>query len=177
MSKFFSAVKELLVTLVVAILIAMVLKFFILDSCKILSGSMEPTLVKDDRILVFKLSYVFGEPQRGDIIIFDPPKEVDEGVEYIKRVIGLPGETIEIKEGMVYIDGEPYEEDYIAEKPTYTFGPVTVPEGEYFVLGDNRNRSADAHVWTYPFISLDDIQSKAICQYYPFSEIGLLSND
>ncbi len=176
MSKIFGAIKELLITLIIAVLIAMVLKFFIIDSCKILSGSMEPTLVKDDRILVFKLAYVFGEPQRGDIIIFDPPDEVDQGVEYIKRIIGLPGDTIEVSNGMIYINGEPYEEDYIAEEPTYEFGPVTVPEGEYFVLGDNRNRSADAHVWSYPFISLDDIQAKAICQYYPFNEMELLTD-
>ena len=62
---------------------------------------------------------------------------MDQGVEYIKRIIGLPGDTIEVSNGMVYINGEPYEEDYIAEEPTYEFGPVTVPEGEYFVLGDN----------------------------------------
>ncbi len=178
MSKVLSTIKDLVVTLLIAFIIAMALKCFVVDSCKILSGSMIPTLEKGDRVLVSKISYLVGEPQRGDVIIFDPPAEYNEGVEYIKRVIGLPGETVEVKEETVYINGEPLAEDYLYEKPAYTMEPVTVPAGKYFVLGDNRNNSADAHVWVEesadPFISKDDIDAKAVFQYYPFDEIGTI---
>ena len=170
--KFLSAMKELVVTLVLAVVIAAVLKFFIVDSCKILSESMASTLNTGDRIIVFKLSYKFGEPERGDIIIFEPPAEMDEGADFIKRVIGLPGETVEVKanEG-VYINGEFLEEPYINEIPAYDFGPVVVPENHYIVFGDNRNRSADSHYWSYPFISFDDIDGKALFQYFPFNDM------
>lgn len=172
--KFLSALKELAVTLILAVLIAMVLKFFIIDSCKILSESMVSTLNVGDRILVFKLAYKFEDPERGDIIIFEPPAEMDEGVDFIKRIIGLPGETVEVKadEG-VYINGELLNEPYINEIPEYDFGPVTVPEGNYIVLGDNRNRSADSHYWSYPYITFEDIDGKALLRYFPFNDMTL----
>lgn len=178
MSKVLSTVKDLVITLLIAFVIAMVLKCFIVDSCKILSDSMVPTLNKGDRVIVSKISYIIGEPQRGDVIIFQPPDEVNQGVDFIKRVIGLPGETVEVKDGSVYINDIPLEEDYIAAEPTYNFGPVEVPEGEYLVLGDNRNNSLDAHYWLsqgyHAFISQDDIDGKAVFQYYPFDEIGTI---
>lgn len=175
--KFFSALKELVVTLVLAVLIAMILKFFIVDSCKILSESMVSTLNVDDRILVFKLAYKFEDPQRGDIIVFQPPAEMDEGVDFIKRIIGLPGETVEVRadEG-VYINGNLLNEPYIYEIPNYNFGPVTVPENSYIVFGDNRNRSADSHYWSYPFITFDDIDGKAILRYFPFNEMTVFKS-
>lgn len=174
MTKFLATIKDLAITLLIAFVIAMVLKCFVVDSCKILSDSMVPTLEKGDRVIVSKISYIIGEPERGDVIIFEPPAEVNEGVDFIKRIIGLPGEIVEIKDETVYIDGEPLSEDYLNEKPLYDFGPVTVPEGKYLVLGDNRNYSADAHVWSDPFISKEDIEAKAIFQYFPFDEIGLI---
>lgn len=175
--KFFSALKELVVTLVLAVLIAMILKFFIVDSCKILSESMATTLNVGDRILVFKLAYHFEEPERGDIIIFQPPAEMDEGVDFIKRIIGLPGETVEVRadEG-VYINGSLLNEPYINEIPNYNFGPVTVPENGYIVFGDNRNRSADSHYWSYPFITFDDIDGKAILRYFPFNDMTVFKS-
>lgn len=170
--KFLSALKELVVTLVLAIVIAAVLKFFIIDSCRILSESMASTLVTNDRIIVFKLAYHFEEPERGDIIIFEPPEEMDEGADFIKRIIGLPGEIVEVKAGEgVYINGSFLEESYINEIPSYNFGPVTVPENSYIVFGDNRNRSADSHYWSYPFISFEDIDGKALFRYFPFTDI------
>ena len=114
--KFLSAMKELVVTLILAVVIAAILKFFIVDSCRILSESMASTLNTGDRIIVFKLSYLFEEPERGDIIIFEPPAEMDEGADFIKRIIGLPGETVEVRSGEgVYINGEFLEESYINE--------------------------------------------------------------
>ena len=167
-----SSFKDLLVTLLIAAVIAFALKYFVITSCKVLSSSMLPTLSIDDRVLAFRLSYNLGEPQRGDIIIFEPPAEHDEGVDYIKRIIGLPGETLEVKEGKVFIDGVALEESYIAEAPNYEFAAVTVPEDEYFVMGDNRNHSLDSHLWTYHFVKADDIDGKIIFQYYPFTELG-----
>lgn len=175
--KFFSALKELVVTLVLAVLIAMILKFFIVDSCKILSESMATTLNVGDRILVFKLAYHFEEPERGDIIIFQPPAEMDEGVDFIKRIIGLPGETVEVcADKGVYINGTLLDEPYITEIPNYNFGPVTVPENSYIVFGDNRNRSADSHYWSYPFITFDDIDGKAILRYFPFNDMTVFKS-
>ncbi|MGN0963512.1 MAG: signal peptidase I [Clostridia bacterium] len=172
--KFLSALKELVITFVLAVLIAIILKFFIIDSCKILSESMASTLNTNDRIIVFKLAYSFEEPERGDIIIFEPPAEMDEGADFIKRIIGLPGETVEVRAGEgVYINGEFLEEPYIEEIPNYDFGPVTVPENSYIVFGDNRNRSADSHYWSYPYITFDDIDGKAILRYFPFNDMTL----
>ena len=172
--KFLSAMKELVVTLILAVVIAAILKFFIVDSCRILSESMASTLNTGDRIIVFKLSYLFEEPERGDIIIFEPPAEMDEGADFIKRIIGLPGETVEVRSGEgVYINGEFLEESYINEIPSYDFGPVTVPENSYIVFGDNRNRSADSHYWSYPFISFEDIDGKALFQYFPFTDMKI----
>ena len=170
--KFLSAMKELVVTLILAVVIAAILKFFIVYSCRILSESMASTLNTGDRIIVFKLSYLFEEPERGDIIIFEPPAEMDEGADFIKRIIGLPGETVEVRSGEgVYINGEFLEESYINEIPSYDFGPVTVPENSYIVFGDNRNRSADSHYWSYPFISFEDIDGKALFKYFPFTDM------
>lgn len=172
--KILSAIKEILVTLILAVLIAVVLKCFILDSCKILSESMADTLNTGDRVIVFKLSYLFEDPERGDIIIFDPPNEMDQGKDFIKRIIAVPGEVVEIRSGEgVYINGVLLEEPYIKEIPEYDFGPVTVPAESLFVLGDNRNRSADSHYWSYPFISFDDVDGKALLQYFPLNDIKL----
>ncbi len=174
MTKFLGFLKDTVVTLVIAVAIAFLLKYFIIDSCKVLSSSMYPTLQVDDRILVFKQAYLFGEPQRGDIIVFAPPAELDQGIDYIKRLIGLPGDAIEVKDNTLFINGEAQTEPYIAELPIYEFGPVTVPEGEYLVLGDNRNLSMDSHEWNYPFITFEDIDAKAILIYFPFQRFTML---
>ena len=127
------------------IVVVFVLTHFIIINAKVPSGSMENTIMTHDRLIGFRFAYWFDEPQRGDIILFEYP--VDEKQTYIKRVIGLPGETVEIRDGHIYIDGseKPLEEDYLKEtwiweNDGYTF---EVPEGCYFVLGDNRNDSED----------------------------------
>ena len=176
--KFLSGLKDFFITLLIAVVIAAVLKFFIVDSCKLLSESIASTLNTGDRIIVFKLAYRFGDPERGDIIIFDPPAEMDEGTDFIKRIIGLPGEVVEVRAGEgVYINGTFLEEPYIEEIPQYDFGPVTVPDECYIVFGDNRNRSADSHYWSYPFITVDDIDGKTICRYFPFDEMKIFHTE
>ncbi len=122
-----------------------------------------------NRILVNRLSYIFGEPQRGDIVTFIYP---DDGKTlYLKRIIGLPGETISGKEGVIYIDGEPLKDDFTEEVSYDNFGPYTVPEGSYFMMGDNRTDTWDSRYWTHKFVKLEDIIGKAEVSYFPHPRI------
>jgi len=166
-------IRELLIILLCAVVLAVVVKGFLIDSRQIPSASMVPTIQVGDRVVLWKLPYVFGgQPDQGDIVVFNAPDEMGGKVDLIKRVIGMPGQTVEIKNGYVYIDGVVLEEDYIAEKPQYEFGPVVVPEDHYFVMGDNRNSSVDSHMWEDPFVSIDDIKGEAFFRYWPLSRLG-----
>lgn len=132
---------------------------------------MEPTLYTEQRVLVIKASYWFGDPQRGDVIIFHSPQDPSRTL--IKRVIALPGEEVEIKDGQVYItdindDTSILDEPYINEEPNYTYGPRVVPEDEYFVLGDNRNHSTDSRSWG--MLPRENIIGKAWLCYWPPSD-------
>ena len=169
-----SRVKDFIIVIVCALAIAFLIKGFLIDSRIIPSASMEPTIEEGDRVLMWRLAYAFGgEPERGDIVVFSAPEELNEKSDLIKRVIGLPGETVEIKNGAVYIDGEMLAEDeYQHDTPHYDYGPVTVPEDCYFMLGDNRNNSIDSHEWQDPFISIDDIKGQAFFRYWPLSRLG-----
>lgn len=142
------------------------------------SGSMEPTLETNDRLIVDKISYHFTNPNRGDIVVFTPPQAVTEKEHsndpFIKRVIGLPGEQIEIKGGRVYVNNLPLKEDYIAAQPDYTWGPQIVPANSYLVLGDNRNKSYDGHIWG--FVSNDRLIGKAAIRFWPPERISLLAS-
>lgn len=155
---------------VVGLLVAAVLKTFVVFNAVVPTSSMEPTIMAGDRLVGSKLSYCFNDPERGDIVTFLDP----EGSEtfMVKRIIGLPGETVTILSGMVYIDGDkiPLTEAYINpdEEPVGDFGPFVVPDDSYFVLGDNRNSSYDSRYWTVTsFIERDKINSKILFRYYP----------
>ena len=150
-----------------AIVIALFMDFFIIANAVIPTGSMENTIMPGSRIIGFRLSYVFTEPERGDIVIFKYPD--NPSVNYIKRLIGLPGDTVEIRDGLVYINGseEPLEEDYLSETPLGDFGPYVVPEDCYFMMGDNRNSSNDSRYWNNTFVTRDELVAKAIFMYYP----------
>ncbi len=131
------------------------------------ASSMEPTLKTNDRILVNKN---YNSPKRGDVVIFKPTETLLEQkfkYDFIKRVIGLPGDTIEIKEGKVYVNQKPLQEKYIAQPPDYIYGPVKVPANAYFMLGDNRNNSYDSHYWG--FVPKDNITGRAIKIYWPLN--------
>ncbi len=134
------------------------------------TSSMEPTILVGDRFWTDKLVLRFTPIRRGDIVVFDPPPPVQAEYPYIKRVIGLPGETVEVRDGQVFINGEPLDEPYIAEPPQYTYGPVTIPEGQYFVLGDNRNLSNDSHEWG--LLNRERIFARAVYRIWPLSRIG-----
>ena len=158
-------IREWLVALAGAVVAGLLLTQFIIISIVVPSRSMQDTINPGDRIVGFRLSYLFSEPQRGDIVIFRYPD--DETQFYIKRIIGLPGETVEVKDGFVLIDGQPLDESYIKEKPNQDSGPWTVPEGCYFMMGDNRNNSNDSRAWINPFVKREKILGKAIFRYWP----------
>jgi len=167
--------KEAVSTIIIAGLITLVIKFFILDNRIIPSSSMYPTIYAGDMVFVNKLVYRFSSPARGDIIVFEPHEEVSKD-DLIKRIIALPGETIEVKNNRVYIDGKPLEEPYLNEAPQYEYGPVEIPEGHLFVLGDNRNLSFDSHRWPDPFLEIEAVKGKAFFRYWPLKRAGRLDS-
>ncbi len=166
---------ELTQTVVTAVILAFGIRTFVAEARYIPSSSMEPTLEINDRLIIEKMSYRFREPVRGDVVVFNPTealKAQDFHDAFIKRIIGLPGETVQVREGKVYVDGEQITEKYISEDPNYDYGPVVVPQGEYLVLGDNRNNSYDSHYWG--FVPKDKIIGKAFVRFWPFNRLGSL---
>jgi len=156
---------------IVALVIALFLRAFIVEPRFIPSGSMEPTLQVGDRILVDKISMQWQEPQRGDILIFYPPKSPaieDNTKAYIKRLIGIEGDQIGVRGGKVYRNGEALDEPYIAEAPKYMMRTVTVPKGHYWMMGDNRNHSNDSHIWG--FLPKENVIGKATIRFFPFGD-------
>jgi signal peptidase I len=161
-----------------ALAISVLIRLLVAEPRYIPSNSMIPTLDIGDRLVVEKVSYHFNPPTTGDIIVFEPPEILQlqgytKDQAFIKRIIGLPGQTIDIKNGVVYIDDRPLEEDYITELPDYLWqGPVKIPEDQYFVMGDNRNNSNDSHVWG--FLPKENIIGRAVFRFWPFERIGLV---
>ncbi len=134
-------------------------------------ASMEPTLMSGEYVIVNRLSYKFGNPQRGDIIVFHFPR--DPSKEYIKRVIGLPGDQVQVNNGQVYVNGQPLDETYLKVKTNYS-GTWSVPAGQLFVLGDNRNNSSDSHDWgTVP---MSYVVGKSVLVYWPPTDWGLIQH-
>ncbi len=161
-------IKEILTyvgIVVVAILIAQFITRVLIINAEIPSSSMYPTIMKGDRLFGNRLAYANSTPQRGDIVIFYYPDNKEE--KYVKRVIGLPGETIEIHDKAVYVNGERLDETAYLDIETYgNFGPYIVPQDSYFVLGDNRADSWDSRYWTNKYVHEDDIIAKAWFRYY-----------
>lgn len=132
--------------------------------------SMQPTLQPNEFLLVNRVAYKLGTPKIGDVIVFHAPGADD--LDYIKRLIGLPGDTVHIENGIVYVNGQALYETYIADSPNYS-GTWEVPEGQIFVLGDNRNNSSDSHLWG--FIAEDAVVGKALLIYWPLDAVSLLT--
>ena len=170
----FKEIASLLGTMAVAAVAVLLLKEFVIINAYIPSGSMENTILPDDRLIGNRLAYVAEEPERGDIVIFKYPD--DEAQLFVKRVIGLPGETVTIEDAKVYVEGELLEESYLKEEWTVDNGPYTfeIPEGSYLVLGDNRNNSKDARYWENTYVEEEQILGKAVFRYWPFDSIGTL---
>lgn len=150
-----------------ALAVALFINNAVIVNAVVPSGSMADTISIGDRIIGSRLAYVFSPPARGDVILFSFPD--NESEQYIKRIVGLPGETIRIVEGRVYVDEaeEPLEEPYLMEPPLGSFGPFSVPDECYFVLGDNRNDSYDSRFWEHPYVRRNQIRAKADFCYYP----------
>lgn len=155
--------------IVAAVAIALVLNNFVIANSRVPTGSMEKTIMAKSRVLGSRLSYISSDPKRGDVVIFHFPDDPTGKLYYVKRVIGLPGETVNIVDGKVYINGSdtPLDEPYLAEPMEGSYGPYTVPEGCYFMLGDNRNNSQDARFWQNKYVAKDKIIAKVLFSYYP----------
>jgi len=134
--------------------------------------SMEPTLKSGEFVVVNKLAYRFGEPDTGDVIVFQYPRDPDQ--EYIKRVIGTPGDTVSIINGQVYVNGEQLNETYIASPPSYQSEERTIPENSLYVLGDNRNNSSDSHTWGP--VPMEFVIGKALFVYWPPDRWGVVDH-
>ncbi len=174
--------KETLSIVVLAFILAMVLRTFVVEGRVIPTGSMLPTIQLQDRVMVNKFVYTFSDPERGDIVVFDPPVALNATEDYIKRVVGLPGETVEMRDHKVYINGKALNEPYLLEKVNYNWGPVRIPDGCILVLGDNRNQSYDTHSWKDSegkqiWLSEDRIKGKAFIIYWPLSDITFFNQE
>ena len=167
--------KEWVIMIVVAVAIAFVVNEFLIVNAKIPSGSMENTIMTGDRVLGSRLVYKMHDPERFDIVVFHYPD--DEKQLFIKRIIGLPGETVDIVDGKVYIDGaeEPLDDSFIKDGITGNFtGSFQVPENCYFMLGDNRTNSKDSRYWNNHYVQKNKILGKAYVRYWPIWKAGLI---
>lgn len=141
-------------------------------------SSMETTLSDGDQLIVDKISYRFREPNRYDIVVF--PYHYEENTYYIKRIIGLPGETVQIVDGTVWIDGQPLNEHYgneVMEDPGLAADPITLGDDEYFVLGDNRNNSQDSRAANVGLIQRDELLGRAWVKIWPLSDFGVIKHE
>lgn len=168
-------IKTEIISWIKTILLAVAFAFFvnnvIIVNARVPTGSMENNIMPEDRLVAFRLSYLFSEPERFDVVVFEYPDSPPDRIElFVKRVIGLPGETVTIKGGKVYINDslEPLP-DYFIKAPQNDKGSgvYVVPEGCYFMLGDNRNGSSDSREWINKYVSKDKILGKAIFRYFP----------
>lgn len=176
MKQVWGFIREVGQTLIFALILTFVLRTYVVEAREIPTGSMQPTLEIGDKLMVEKITYRFAEIKRGDIVVFAPPPEAqDEDIklDWIKRVIGLPGDTIEVSHGKVFVNGDPQNEPYIAQEPAYVFSPVVVPEGTVFVMGDNRNNSRDSTEWGV--LPAANIKGRAFLRFWPWDRLGSLA--
>lgn len=161
--------------IVVAFIIAFLLKTFIFRPVYVKGDSMETTLSEGQVLVLWKLNYKFGDPHRGDIIVISEDEDELQSKSLIKRVIGLPGDTVEIKGGAVYINNEKLDSDYVdVETRSNGFTRSVVPDGQYFVLGDNRGNSRDSRNESIGFVDRKNIEGKTIFRLWPFNTIGVV---
>lgn len=178
-SALWGKVKENSITVLVALVLALIIRLFIAEPRYIPSESMSPTLAIGDRLVIEKVGYKFHPPNKGDIIVFQPPEMLrmignfDKSQAFIKRAIAKSGETIAVKNGVVYLNNKPLSENYISAPPEYEMIPITVPEGQLFVMGDNRNNSNDSHIWG--FLPTENVIGHAVFRFWPLGRIGTVS--
>jgi len=170
--KFLLELKSWLRDIVLAMATAIFIVVFVVQPVKVEGTSMQPHLVDQERIFVNRFIYRFAEIERGDVVVFWYPRDAQKS--FIKRVVGIPGDDVEIRYGSVYINGEKIQEPYL--RPEFrdreSFGKVIVPQNQYFVLGDHRSSSNDSRNWG--FVPSELIYGKAIFSYWPISRLGLV---
>lgn len=161
-----NALRAVLIEIIQTLLLALVL-YFAIDAVfarvRVINISMQPTFYEGDVLLVNKLAYKLGKVHTGDVVIFHNPNFLEE--DYIKRLIGKPGDIVKADSGLIYVNGVPLDEPYISQPPYY-LGEWVVPDDSVFVLGDNRNSSSDSHSWGY--VPIEDLVGKALVVYWPF---------
>lgn len=160
-------IRDYIFLIILAFTFAFLMNKFVYANAEVPTGSMIPIVQPGDRLIINRLSYLFEDPKRGDIVMFAYPD--NEKKNYLKRIIGLPGEKLEIREGLIYINDRktPLSENYLNDEPNGDFGPYNVPEGCYFMLGDNRDNSLDAREWKNKYVKKEKIVGKAWLKYYP----------
>ena len=165
-------IKDWIISIVVAVALAMFIRTFIVELYVVDGPSMRPTLESEERLVVNKFIYRFRVPEKGEVLVFQYPR--DPSRDFIKRVIATPGDTIEIREGRVLVNDQLLTEDYILEKTRSEFPKMTVPEGRIFVMGDNRNNSEDSRFADVGFVPYDLIKGKAVLVFWPISQYKTL---
>lgn len=169
----FQQCKDWGMTLALAVILALTIRAYVAEARWIPSESMVPTLQVGDYLLIEKISGKTIGYRRSDIIVFTPPARSGLKDELIKRVIGLPGDTLQIENNVLYLNNQPYSEPYVQEKIRNNFGPFQVPPGHVFVMGDNRNNSFDSRYWGP--VPLESVIGKALFRYYPFNHFTIFS--
>lgn len=172
MDSVWKEVKDWIVSIVVALALAFLIRTFIVELYIVEGPSMRPTLETQERLVVNKFIYRFRPPEKGEILVFRYPR--DKSRDFIKRVIATEGDTIEIKEGRVYVNDKLITEDYILEKTRSEYARATVPKGTIFVMGDNRNNSEDSRFVDVGFVPYDLIKGKAVVVFWPLDKLKSL---
>ncbi|MEM8603996.1 MAG: signal peptidase I [Cyanobacteria bacterium P01_H01_bin.121] len=176
---FWESQRENIQVLIIALVLAFGIRTFVAEPRYIPSDSMIPTLEIGDRLVVEKMSYRFHPARQGDIVVFEPPAQLQrqgykKSQAFIKRVIGEPGQVVAVFDDQVIVNNQPLPEAYIESPPEYDWGPYEVPQGELIVFGDNRNNSNDSHVWG--FLPEQNIIGRACFRFWPLNRIGLIRN-
>ena len=175
MRRFEQEAWEWLKALVLAILLAVLLRHFVLDNYIVDGSSMLPTLHDQERVLVYKLGHRLGsEPARGDIIVFQYAREPWRA--FVKRVIGIAGDTVAVRDGQVYVNGQPISEPYLSAATLGDYKPITVQPGTVFVMGDNRNFSMDSRDASVGLVSVNTIKGNAWGVYWPPKVVRLIGH-
>jgi len=162
--------REIVLPLGLAVVLALTIQATVAKPYEIPTASMDPAILPHDRVLSNRFIYHVRDVRQGDIIVFDPPAFLHSDVPFVKRVVGLPGDTVEVRSGTVLVNGSPYNVAGAAV-PRYQYGPVTVPPRSLFVLGDNRNNSMDSHEWD--FLARDSVKGEVFMIYWPLDRLHI----
>ena len=165
---------EIVEIVVIAFVLSWVLRTFVIEARVIPTGSMLPTIQLQDRVIVDKFFFKYFDTIRpGDIIVFRPPPTAHATEDFIKRVVGLPGDKVQIINHVTTVNGKVLKEPYLQEKPKNDFAPIIVPADSLFVMGDNRNNSADSREWG--FLPIENVSGRTLFRYWPLNHIGALA--